>query len=66
MSEKERKIGLDNIRHVYPTDDVKEHDTNHAALCKCEPVTEISEGGVVVIHNSFDGREFFEGDERGH
>lgn len=60
MREKVGKTGLDNIWHVYPVGDIKPHDTNHGALCKCEPVTEIYSNGVTVIHNSFDGREFTE------
>ncbi len=59
---KERR-GNDKSWHVYPVNDTKPHDTNHGALCKCQPVTEIYENGVTVIHNSFDGREFFEGTE---
>lgn len=47
---------MTDICHILPVDDVKEHQ-NHAA-CKCHPV--IAEGGLLVIHNAWDGREFFE------
>jgi hypothetical protein len=42
--------------HVLPLDDLKPHVMNEA--CACEPSTE--EGGQVIVHNAYDGREFFE------
>jgi hypothetical protein len=41
--------------HVIPTDDLKSHIDS--AVCKCKPA--VSEDGYLVIHNSWDGREFF-------
>lgn len=43
--------------HVYPTDDLRPHNTA-SRQCQCQPVIE----GIVVIHNSFDGREWEEDD----
>ena len=45
--------------HVYPLDDIKEHDTSDTGnTCECEPtvITE-PDSEIVVVHNSFDGRE---------
>ena len=60
MSEKATTIGRDNIKHIYPVSDLKPHNTDSGAMCKCEPVTEISTNSVTVIHNAYDGRELFE------
>lgn len=51
--------------HVYPTNDLKPHSVD-GKTCKCKPYLEVHEGekGIVVVHNSYDGREFFEG--KGH
>ena len=55
-----------DIVHVYPTNDLKPHNLVMGALCGCEPVTQLEFDddhncvGVVVVHNSYDGREFFE------
>ena len=42
--------------HVIPLDDLKLH-VESGEWCHCEP--RITEDGV-VIHNAYDGREFFE------
>lgn len=43
--------------HVTPTDDLKPH-ANAGTTCECEPRVEFSESGdMIVIHNSYDGRE---------
>jgi hypothetical protein len=45
--------------HVLPQDDIKEHTESND--CECKPtVRYVGEGGKVVIHNSYDGREFLE------
>jgi hypothetical protein len=43
--------------HVFPTNDIKEHmiDDNHA--CNCNPRIYYENGEMIVIHNSYDGRE---------
>ena len=45
--------------HVYPLDDIKEHDTSDTGnTCECEPNVIIEQDSeIVVVHNSFDGRE---------
>jgi len=51
---------MDETIHVMPTNDLKEHLCSSA--CQCAPRVEQVENGALVIHNSWDGREFFEGD----
>lgn len=41
--------------HVLPVNDVEEHE--ELTTCKCEPRVEFIEGDMLIIHNSFDGRE---------
>jgi hypothetical protein len=41
--------------HVYPENDLKEHDLN-GTMCDCDPRV-ITEDLLIVVHNSFDGRE---------
>lgn len=41
--------------HVTPTNDLESHE--EATTCKCDPRVEHVNGNMVVIHNSFDGRE---------
>ena len=46
--------------HVYPLNDLEEHDLE-STLCKCEPKLIIEPNSeIVVVHNSFDGREAVE------
>lgn len=51
-----------NIYHVLPNNDLKQH-TESGYGCKCAPEIRRDGDGVLVIHNSYDGREFFEADE---
>lgn len=45
--------------HVLPLDDLKEHTQSDD--CECHPKIEyVGEGGKVVVHNAYDGREFWE------
>lgn len=46
------------IVHVLPVNDLKSHEEE--TTCECEPRIEIVEGGMLVVHNSFDGREIIE------
>ena len=48
--------------HVLPTNDLKEHNTSEtmSKWCDCKPVVEVINKVVLVIHNSFDGRENIE------
>jgi len=52
-------IDLDNIPryHVYPLNDLREHEVEDHISCWCKPA--MNEDGVIV-HNSMDGREAFE------
>jgi hypothetical protein len=45
--------------HVYPLDDIEEHDTSdNGNTCKCDPQVIIQDNAeIIVVHNSFDGRE---------
>ncbi len=47
---------MSNIVHVYPENDLLPHITEGLG-CPCNPTVENVEGGVLVIHNSYDGRE---------
>jgi hypothetical protein len=43
--------------HVHPLDDAEEHDLK-STLCKCNPhIIVEKDSEIVVVHNSFDGRE---------
>ena len=45
--------------NILPVNDIEEHTEN--STCKCKPLVEIlSDGELMVIHNSFDGREIQE------
>ena len=47
-----------DIRHVWPNDE--SHDT-HSFECECNPISSVCEAGhIIVVHNSFDGREHIE------
>lgn len=54
--------GDPNVWHVFPLNDLKEHDTSGGIvrLCHCQPKVEQYGEGFVVIHNSYDGREITE------
>jgi hypothetical protein len=55
------------IYHVYPTNDIREHvvrNSHHQPPCWCDPELQIEGMGVVLVHNSADGREAFETGER--
>jgi len=47
------------VIHVLPVDDLEPHDEEETT-CKCEPRVEFVEGGILVVHNSFDNREIIE------
>ena len=45
--------------HILPINDTEEHEK--LSTCKCQPEVQIlEEGDLLVIHNSFDGREAIE------
>lgn len=41
--------------HVLPVNDVKEHRESY--ICPCLPEVKNEGGNMIIIHNSFDGRE---------
>lgn len=45
--------------HILPINDLKEHE--EISTCECMPKVEIQgNGDLLIIHNSFDGREIIE------
>jgi|AntDeeMinimDraft_6_1070357.scaffolds.fasta_scaffold60300_2 hypothetical protein len=45
--------------HILPINDIEPHD--EATTCKCNPTVEIlADGEMMIVHNSFDGRERIE------
>jgi len=42
--------------HVYPVQDIKEHNI-HSFDCPCHPEIKSDSFNMIIIHNSFDGRE---------
>jgi hypothetical protein len=49
------------IYHVYPIDDIEKHELE-GYNCHCNPKVEYNQesNSIMVIHNSFDGRELVE------
>lgn len=46
--------------HVVPVDDLKPHSRD-GEYCACQPeVRTVESGNRLVIHNAYDGREFYE------
>lgn len=51
------RITMDGgTQHVVPAEDGHDADTT----CPCGPRVEFEEGGMIVVHNSYDGREAVE------
>lgn len=48
---------MQETMHVVPLNDLKPH-IESGQYCHCKP--SIREHGTVVVHNSYDGREFYE------
>lgn len=44
--------------HILPINDIYTHEEN--TTCRCRPSIELENGDMIVIHNSFDGREYIE------
>jgi hypothetical protein len=50
---------LSDNYHILPLNDTEEHE--RSPFCQCEPKIEKQENGsMLIIHNSFDGREMVE------
>ncbi len=45
--------------HVLPLEDLKPH-IEAGEYCHCKPRVVQYSDGVMVVHNSYDGREFYE------
>ena len=45
--------------HIIPENDLKEHVSN-GSLCPCGPSIIEVEGELILVHNSYDGREALE------
>mgnify|MGYP003402519020 FL=1 len=41
--------------HIIPINDLREHE--ELTTCDCSPKVEFENGEMIIIHNSFDGRE---------
>jgi len=44
--------------NILPINDLKEHTEN--STCECKPKVIFENGVMIVVHNSYDGREFRE------
>lgn len=49
---------MSDTYHVIPLNDRKVHVDSET--CHCKPRKQQEPNGVIVIHNSYDGREFYE------
>jgi hypothetical protein len=47
------------IIHILPIDDLDTHE-EEGTECRCNPRVEKEPGQLIIIHNAFDQREFFE------
>lgn len=54
---------MSNDRHVYPLNDLLPHVTE-GTECPCDPKIEVIGANLLIVHNSFDGREFREEQEQ--
>jgi hypothetical protein len=53
-------VGVEEFIHVMPLNDLKPHIYIN---CKCNPRVD-DEYPNVIVHNSYDGREFYEKDNK--
>lgn len=44
--------------HVLPINDIEEHQ--ESTTCHCHPAIQEESGTMIIVHNSFDGRELVE------
>lgn len=44
--------------HIIPINDLKEH--KELTTCECCPSVKFENGEMIIVHNSFDGRELNE------
>lgn len=51
--------------HVYPVGDAEKHNTESQGSCWCNPTLEQQgDGDWIIVHNSLDGREKKERNEK--
>lgn len=50
---------MDDVWHLVPVNDLREHETN-GLRCWCKPELEEEKDGTIVVHNALDGREQYE------
>ena len=50
-----------NDQHVFPLNDLLPHNTD-GCECMCDPAIEVVGGVLLIVHNSYDGREEEEND----
>lgn len=50
--------------HVFPIDDIEEHDTENTT-CWCCPEIKEEYGQFIIVHNAFDGRTLKENENTG-
>ena len=62
-------IDPNDIFHVYPKNDLQDHNLSHYldgvipiegsryCPCKCNPECKQENNSLIIVHNSFDGRE---------
>lgn len=44
--------------NIIPNNDLKDHI--ESSICECNPVVQFENGEIIIIHNSYDGREWKE------
>lgn len=58
---------MDDIYHVSPVGDLREHIQNKEMDCWCNPTIAEEGNSFIVVHNALDGREKYEtGELRKH
>ncbi len=51
---------MNNNLHVYPENDLQEHNTE-GSICSCNPKVEPQNNGIlIIIHNAWDCRDITE------
>ena len=58
MSNKWINLVYEDICHVIPEKDIREHECSEE--CWCSPLVDEEDGYIVYSHNSLDGREEYE------
>lgn len=57
LNESKEPIKKNNMIHAYPINDLEQHDLE-GTQCKCNPKVIIEPNAkIIIVHNSFDGRE---------